>query len=82
MNDAGNFTINVDGIAYEATTIMNFELYDNYYCIYGVKNQENNYDVYCGQIIGNTVIPIQNEKDKSLTNKIVLALTNTIKEGV
>ncbi len=82
MNDAGNFTINVDGIAYEATTIMNFELYDNYYCIYGVKNQENNYDVYCGQIIGNTVIPIQNEKDKSLTNKIVLALTNAIKEGV
>ena len=79
-NSIGNFTISVDGVSYEAITIMNFELYDSYYCIYGIKVDDGNYDIYCGQIVGNTVVPIKDEKDKSLTTKIVLALVNAIKE--
>ncbi len=81
MDDVGKFSIVVDGREYDANTIMNFELYGDYYCIYGIKNEDEDYDIYCGQIIGNTVVPIENEKNKNLTDKIVLALTNAIKEG-
>ena len=79
-NSIGNFTISVDGVSYEAITIMNFELYDSYYCIYGIEDIDGNYNIYCGQIVGSTVVPIKDEKDKSLTTKIVLALVNAIKE--
>ena len=79
MNEIGTFTITIDGQSHKATTIMNFELYNNYYCIYGVKDQNMNYNIYSGQIIGNTVVPIKNERDKNLINKIALTLTNAIK---
>ena len=65
MDKVGNFKIELNGEIFEAVTIMNFSLYDSYYCIYGIKNMNNGYDVYCGQIIGNKVVPIDNEKDKS-----------------
>ena len=80
--DLGQFDITIDGVSYKANTIMNFSLYDSYYCIYGILNDSNNYDVYCGKILGNTVVPIDDEGDKRLTNKIVLALVNAIKESV
>ena len=75
-----NFDVSIHGKLCKATPIMNFELYGSYYCIYGVKNEEQQYDVYCGEIQGNTVVPIQNENDKNLTNKIVLSLVNAIRE--
>ena len=80
MDETSKFTIEVNGKQYVATVIMNFSLYGDYYCIYGIVNDNHDYDVYCGKIVGNTVIPIEDEKEKSLTNKIILALTGAVKE--
>ena len=79
MSETSKFTIDVNGKHYVATVIMNFSLYGDYYCIYGVENHNHDYDVHCGKIIGNTVTVIEDEKEKSLTNKIILALTNAVK---
>ncbi len=79
MDETSKFTIDVNGKQYIANVIMNFSLYGYYYYIYGIKNDNKDYDVYCGKVIGNTVVPIENEKEKNLTNKIILALTNAIK---
>ena len=81
MNELSKFKITIDGNVYDAYTIMNFELYGDYYCIYGVKNSDNNYDIYAGQVVDGKLGPILKDKDKELVNKIVLALTNVIKEG-
>lgn len=80
MEDIGHFKINVSGVEYVADTIMNFELYGTYYCIYGIRGSDSNYQLYCGEVVGNTVIPIRNEKDKLLTDKIILALGDALKE--
>lgn len=80
MDDTSKFTIDVNGKQYLATVIMNFSLYGDYYCIYGIENDNQDYDVHCGKIVDNTVMPIENEKEKSLTNKIILALTSAVKE--
>ena len=80
MENTGHFNIEINGKNYEAKIIMNFELYSKYYCVYGVENDQKEYNVYCGQIINNTVVPIQNEKDKELTEKIEKILVNSIKE--
>ena len=82
MDNSKSFDVIKDGVKYKAIVIMNFSLYDAYYCIYGIKNGNRDYDVYCGKIIGDRVVPIENEKDRDLTNKIVLAITNVVKEGV
>lgn len=79
MNETSKFTIDVNGKQYIATVIMNFSLYGDYYCIYGIENSNHDYDIHCGKIIGNTVTPIENEKEKNLTNKIILALTSAVK---
>ena len=79
MDDIGSFTIEVDGIKHNAKIIMNFELYGNYYCIYGVKNDNDMYDINCGKVVGQNVVPIDNENDKALTDKIIMSLTNSVK---
>ncbi len=78
MNELNEFNININGNNHKATVIMNFELYDSDYCIYGVRDNNKNYNIYCGEIINNTVVPLK-DKDKNITNKIVLSLTKTIK---
>lgn len=77
MSDVGNFNINVNGVSYMAETVMNFELYGYNYCIYGVKI-DGNYNIYCGEIVNNTVVPVR-ENDEKLIDKIVLSLTSTLK---
>ncbi len=78
MNEFKEFNIFKDGIKHKALIIMSFELYGNYYCIYGVRNKDKNYDIYCGEIINNQIVPVK-ENNRSLTTKIVKTLTNTVK---
>ena len=79
MNNNGEFKVIIDGKDVMAKTIMNFSLFDDYYCIYGIPNSNSEYDVCCGKIVQNTVVPIDNEKDRDLTNNIVKSLVRAIK---
>lgn len=38
MNDNSKFVIDTNEKQYIATVIMNFSLYGNYYCMYGIEN--------------------------------------------
>ncbi len=58
--------------------IMNFFLYDNEYCIYTVKNDDE-YDVCVGKIVQNNVVEIDNDRDKNIVSNIALSLVNAVK---
>ncbi len=58
--------------------IMDFFLFDNEYCIYTVKNDDV-YDVCVGKIVQNTVVEIDDERDKNIVSNIALSLVNAVR---
>ncbi len=78
MNDLKEFNINVNGIVHKAIVVWTYELNQKIYCIYAVKDENKNYNLYNGEIINNTVVPVT-EDLKEVTEKITKSLTSTIK---
>ena len=79
MIEKKRFVIKKGDEELETEIIMNFELYGKYFSIFGIKNKDKEYDIYCGEIKNNTLMPIENQEDKEITTKIVNALTKILK---
>lgn len=71
MSDQEFSIINNNGGLTKATALTTFSLFNKHYCIYSIKSEENNNDVFCSQLLNNQLLPIKDEKEKLLTNQIV-----------
>lgn len=81
MEEQNKFYIESNGKKILANILINFELYGDNYCVYTVsQNNSQEYKVHCAKILGSTLIKIENEREKSMTNKIVQQLLQSIKE--
>lgn len=69
MNELKEFNININGENHKAILICAYNLSGNDYCIYGIKNQNNDYDIYNGKIVNNKIVEIE-DKEKLLADKI------------
>lgn len=77
MEENKIFYIETDGKQVKATVLTNFELYGDNYCVYTISNTDNKTNnAYCAKILDNRLIPIENEEELKLTNKIVSELIN------
>ena len=81
MEEQSKFYIDENGKKIIANILTNFELYGDNYCIYTVpQNNSQEYEVHCAKIMGSTLMKIENEREKNMTNKIVQQLLQSIKE--
>ena len=69
--DTNKFYVVVNQKQYIANILTNFTIYDDTYCIYTIPDKEKNHNVYCAKINGNKLEPITDEKELTLTNKVV-----------
>lgn len=72
------FYIDKNGIRYIATILIKFEIYGEYYCVYTIKDNAQNQNVYCAKLFGNNLLKIESDSEKRLTNKIVTQLINSL----
>lgn len=78
--DINKFYINKDNQRIEANILTNFTIFNDTYCIYTIPDIDKNHNVYCAKLIGNNLIPITDEKELSLTNKIVTKYIDSLKK--
>jgi len=69
------FIINTKGgISYIANVITCFNIGDDEYCLYSVKKEDKNYDVYVAKLVNNELITINDTKELERVDKIVKRL--------
>lgn len=78
--DINKFYIRKDSQRIEANILTNFTIFNDTYCIYTIPTIDKNHNVHCAKLIGNNLIPITDEKELSLTNKIVTKYIESLKK--
>ena len=63
--------INVNNKKQEVCIISVFTIEDNEYCLYGIPNKDDTYNIKCGKKIEDKVIDIDNKEDKQLIESII-----------
>ena len=75
MNNNEFKIVDQDGILRKAYILTTFNLFNKVYCIYAIMN--NNFaSVYCAQLLNNKLVPINDQEEKELINKIVKRYLN------
>ena len=77
MSDVQKFEVN----GRMAISILNFELYDNLYCIYALKDDNDLYDVCYGKIVNNFLVPC-NPEEGELVSQIAKKYVSIFKGRV
>lgn len=72
------FTVVIDNNKYDAYVISNFNIFDDYYCVYAIDRGKEKKDVYCDKIINNKLIKIESKEEINLTTMIVNSLLKAV----
>ena len=78
MDDLVTVKMEIDGITYNAIILTNYTIYDKEYCIYAIKDNNGDYDIYYGRIINDILVPGTVE-DADINYKIVSSVINAVK---
>ena len=68
-----------DGKKVTADLIMNFNYFENHYCIYGITKRDK-VDIYCAKNISGQLMKIVNPHEQEFVNRVVNKIVNVIKE--
>ena len=63
--------LNVNNIKEQVFIISVFNIEDKEYCLYGIPNTDDTYNIKCGKKIEDKIIDIDNKEDKELIESIV-----------
>ena len=80
MNNVDKLYVDVNGEKIEAEILVTFNIYNYLYCAYSIKNDDTNLnDVYSAKIINNTLVNIDNEKEKQMIDTYIYNLLSNVK---
>ena len=64
-------SLNINNKKEEINIISVFTMENNEYCLYGIPNTDDTYNIKCGKKIEDKIIDIDNKEDKELIESIV-----------
>ena len=81
MDNTNNFYVDVDGRKVKAEVLFTFSFYNNLYCAYCIKDNNTNLnDVYSAKVLGNTLVNIDNLKEKQVIDQYIYNFVSIVKE--
>ena len=80
MEQTNMFYVDVDGKRVQAEVLVTFTFYNNLYCAYSIKNEDTNLnDVYSAKVVNQTLVNIDNEKEKQMIEQYIFNLLSIVK---
>ena len=81
MGSDGVFYVDIDGKKVKAEILITFSFYGNFYCAYCISNDDTKLnDVYSAKVVNNTLVNIEDEKEKQIIDQYIYNLLSIVKE--